>query len=293
MKCICCKSKNIFFQAFAKGSYYQCYDCNLIFVSDFNKFGRQDNIKNHYLKVDPHKKVAAAKSSFFNYVINFLSSQFNTKEMKLLDVGCGFGYFLKLAGKSGWQTSGVDIVSEAISISKEKLGKENIFKGELKEACFSDNYFDAVTLLDVIAIVDNPHEELEECFRIMKNGGKIGIRTRNVSFQKIIFKLYAPIRRLAYKFGVKEPYVFNRYCFSAKSLYVLLSRIGFLNIQIVNSPLTSDNPYGHLSLHLPIRAIKVLIEVISNFLFNMSGGKWIIGPSLLVWAEKPKAISSS
>jgi len=36
-----------------------------------------------------------------------------------------------------------------------------------------------------------------------------------------------------------------------------------------------------------VEAAKGLFDLTSRAAFFISGGKWIIGPSLLIWAEKP------
>ena len=68
---------------------------------------------------------------------------------------------------------------------------------------------------------------------------------------------------------------------------MLLQRAGFTNIHITNSPLTRGDPYGHITIKGPLRAIKGFAELISRFVFRITGGRLLIGPSLLLWAEKP------
>jgi SAM-dependent methyltransferase len=247
-----------------------------------------DSLRNHYQNEDPHKRVSFSKTSFYTFVLDYLSSQVNRKGKKILDVGCGYGYFLDMASKRGWEPNGVEVVQDAVKSCGKKIGYKNVFQGKLKEACLSGKSFDAITLWDVIAIVDNPYNELEECNRLLKKGGIIGIRTRNVLFQTFVYRLFNLIKRIALRFDLKEPYVFNRYCFSSKSLHILLSRIGFVNIKITNSPLTLGDPYEHSHVSGLIRAGKILIGYLAQLVSWISAGKWKIGPSLLVWAEKPK-----
>jgi SAM-dependent methyltransferase len=207
--------------------------------------------------------------------------------MKILDIGCGYGYFLDMANKSGWEPTGVEVVEDAVKSAREKVGYENIFQGSLKETGLSGNFFDAITLWDVLAIVDNPYDEIRECLRLLKPGGIIGIRTRNVWFQKAVYRLFRPIRKFSSRLGLKEPYVFNKYCYSGKSLYTILSGLGFKNIGILNSPLTSGDPYNHMRLNYLVRFIKSCLHFSSRFLFWITCGRLLTAPSLLVWAEKP------
>ena len=237
--------------------------------------------------MDPHEAVRHSKKVFFESALNYLGSKIEIRDKRILDVGCGCGYFLKMALKRGWEPKGVEVVQDAVKSSQKKVGCNNIFKGKLKMAGLSANSFDAITLWNVIAIVDNPYDELEECYRLLKRGGIIGIRRRNVLFQASVFRLFSNFMKIAIRFRLKEPYVFNRYCFSSRSLRALLSRLGFMNIKISNSPLTSGDPYNHMSLHYPVKLAKTCIDICSKFLFWITNGRRLIGPSLLIWAEKP------
>jgi len=66
----------------------------------------------------------------------------------------------------------------------------------LESDCYPDNSFDAVTLWDVLFHVQDPYEEIRECFRVLKRRGVIGIRVRNVLFEKMIYRAYSIIKRL-------------------------------------------------------------------------------------------------
>jgi len=243
----------------------------------------------HYQNVDPHEKVAGLKQPFFNSALAYLSLQCNKKKKSILDVGCGYGYFLDLAARNGWHTSGVETMNDAAMMVKKRIGKRNIFHGTLKEAKYPDNSFDVITLWDVLFIVENPFEELRECYRVLKEGGIIGIRLRSISFQRMAYRVYSHLRTFALRLGVKNPYVFHPYCYSSKSIYHLLCRIGFTSIQITNSPLTLGDPYGHTMIKGVMRAGKGLIDFFSRLVSWMSGGSMVIGPSILVWAEKPQS----
>jgi hypothetical protein len=89
------------------------------------------------------------------------------------------------------------------------------------------------------------------------------------------------------RFGFKNPYVFNRYCFSPRSILYLLRRSGFERIQITNSTLTQGDPYEHTKFDGFLNILKSWVHLISNVACWLTNGRLIIGPSLLIWAEKP------
>jgi len=243
-------------------------------------------ISSYYSNIDPHKRVATSKLYFFRSALHYLSSQIRDIDRSILDVGCGFGYFLENASNKGWKTHGVEIADDAVQGARKRVRGASIFHGSLKDAQYSDESFDAITLWDVLAIVDSPFEELKICHRILKQRGKIGIRVRNVFFQKLTYKIYFPFRNVASWLKIKRPYVFHRYNFTAKSLRLLLHRAGFTPILITNSPLTEGDPYSSTRIDKLTGFLKSSVDMVGRILFQISGGRLITGPSLLVWAEK-------
>ena len=286
MKCICCKSDQVSIRLFGLVQYSQCVSCGFVFTSEKEDNNFTDNLSSYYQNIDPHERVAISKQSFFNFNLDYLSSHLKSKHRSLLDVGCGFGYFLESACERGWHASGVEISSAAVRGARIRVKEADIFYGSLKDAHYSDEYFDAITLWDVLAIVGSPLEELQECHRILKQRGRIGIRVRNVFFQKMAYKIYFPFHNVASRLKIKKPYVFYRYNFGAKSLRLLLHRAGFRPILITNSPLTEGDPYSHTRIDKFTSFLKFLIDIFARVTFQMSRGRLITGPSLLVWAEK-------
>ena len=286
MKCICCNSDQLSNRLIGYNKYFQCRSCNFIFTLEKADNNFTDFISSYYQDIDPHEQVALSKQSFFNFNLDYLSSLVKFKNRSLLDVGCGFGYFLESAYERGWHVSGVEISSAAVQGARLRVKEANIFHGPLKEAHYSDEFFDAITLWDVLAIVGNPLEELQECHRILKQEGRIGIRVRNVFFQKIAYKIYFPMRNVASWLKMKKPYVFYRYNFGAKSLRLLLHRAGFRPILLTNSPLTEGDPYSHIRIDKFTSFLKFWIDIFARLIFQMSRGRLITGPSLLLWAEK-------
>lgn len=98
---------------------------------------------------------------------------------KLLDVGCGNGWFLSEMRDLGWEVVGVEPDGEAVRVARERFGL-NVYEGTLEEVGFSDDNFDAITMNHVVEHLWDPVSTLRECRRVLKPGGKLVVVTPNI-----------------------------------------------------------------------------------------------------------------
>ncbi len=96
---------------------------------------------------------------------------------KVLDVGCGSGVLLARMKSLGWEAEGVELDSGGVAAARAR--GVTVHQGQLADAKFPDNHFDAIHSAHVIEHVYDPVALLRECFRILKPGGKIVIITPN------------------------------------------------------------------------------------------------------------------
>lgn len=82
---------------------------------------------------------------------------------RLLDVGCGNGFFLKFMKKKGWEVTGVEPSSVAYECAKS-LGSQ-VFNMTLEQFAGKDQslIYDAINLKNVLEHVRNPGEILKIC----------------------------------------------------------------------------------------------------------------------------------
>jgi 2-polyprenyl-3-methyl-5-hydroxy-6-metoxy-1,4-benzoquinol methylase len=167
----------------------------------------------HALK-EMHDREEATKLIHFEKRLRAIR-QFRNKG-KLLDVGCGHGLFLKAIGGS-FETYGVEPDHHASRAAKEKSGSK-IICSTLKEAAFSDNYFDVVTIINTLEHVDSPKSVLNETNRILKPDGVAFIETPNAGhfIAKLLGKHWV-------QFLIPDHYAF----FTKKTIEDLLHKTGF------------------------------------------------------------------
>jgi SAM-dependent methyltransferase len=230
---------------------------------------------------------SVSKTAFFQEALRYLDSKVARTPRRLVDIGCGFGYFLEKAQAAGWEAAGVDIVPEAVLRAKIRLPAVEVFLGDLRGARFPSGSVDAATLWDVLCHVEDPAAELKECHRILSPGGIVGIRLRNVETQLWLGRWYSRLSCILGRYGVKPLHVFHRYNFSRKAIERLLAGSGFVDITVCNSPLTSGDPYACTPIGATVRIGKFLAGALAEAAYRLTFGRMVIGPSLLAWARKP------
>lgn len=164
---------------------------------------------------------------YYKELLNYLINK--EQKVRLLDVGCGFGYFLKYCEEqaNGWELYGIDISEYAIDFAKKILESVKLMVADANEKIpFNDNYFDIVTMFDVIEHVRSPYDVLKECYRILKPNGLICITTPNLNALEKFWKGRS-------WHGYIDPT--HIYLFTPDGLEFLVRRVGF-KIETVKTP---------------------------------------------------------
>ena len=98
-----------------------------------------------------------------------------SKEMKTLDVGCGYGRTLNELYDHGFKDlTGIDYSQAMINRGLKSNHNLNLIKTDGKSIPFQDNEFDAVIIISVLTsnITDGEQENLiSEILRVLKEGG--------------------------------------------------------------------------------------------------------------------------
>lgn len=90
---------------------------------------------------------------------------------KLLDVGCGNGELLLWYQNHGWETMGIEPSKRGAMIARSK-GLQ-IIESTVEEATLPDNYFDAITMVQVLEHLKDPKESLSKMYRALRSRGLI------------------------------------------------------------------------------------------------------------------------
>ena len=108
------------------------------------------------------------------------------KGKKLLDAGCGTGWFSQRACEEGADVTSLDVGPRLLGETAKKCDSTRVV-GSVCELPFPDDTFDLVVSSEVIEHTPDPKKAVEELIRVAKPGGKIVI---TVPHRVWIFALY-------------------------------------------------------------------------------------------------------
>lgn len=137
---------------------------------------------------------------------------------KLLDLGCGTGNFLAhMRDRGAWDVYGLDVNRRAVSYARDRLDIE-VRGGTLKEARYPADFFDVVSMWNVLEHLHDPVATLREVKRILQPEGALFLSVPNSG--SVDARLFGPCW-----VGLDPPR--HLYTFDRTTLELLLARSGF------------------------------------------------------------------
>ncbi len=206
----------------------QCHSCSFVFISPRPNQALLDVFYSGS-SYSPHKHIQCASVQEKNaqFVLSVLARHMGRcRGRRLLDWGCGGGFFLKCAGGSGWDATGFDVSSEALeSCRKARLTVANRVD-ELQE-----NSFDAITLIHVLEHVTDPGSLLGVLKRLLAQDGRLFIEVPNSKSLRAILSRPFLIRHANFDERFRSFPIHLSY-FSRATLVDLLRKHGFQVVAI-------------------------------------------------------------
>lgn len=205
----------------------------------------------------------------------------------LLDIGCGFGHFLKMCSDAGYATAGVELDPVAVSYARDTY-RLRVFGDELRKVALPTASYDIVTLWNVLDFFTDPDAELKEISRIMKDDGILIVRVPNAAVHILLHRIFLGLARIGKVRKEQDPSIFHAYGFNAKTLKLLLDKNGFTiykdDLSASNEPTVLVRLFGKTGA----RAVAQLYVWAATALYVASGNRFRAAPSLCVYARKGK-----
>lgn len=217
----------------------RCNHCTFLFTNprptadEIGRYYQSDKYVSHAGNKDDFSFMYKIYDWVRDYSINKKIDHIKTYHTKgkLMDLGCGLGYFLDGVIKDGvFDAIGVDVSDEAVTYVKNKFGYQVYNENELD--MFTHHSFDVITQWHVLEHVHLLNNRMEQLKNLLSKTGTMFIAVPNsnswdANYYKEFWDGYDVPRHL--------------YHFNQKSFTHLISKHGFKIVETKNMPF--DAPY--------------------------------------------------
>lgn len=234
VKCCICESNDATLIGRGKDFEYQtsshtfsamkCNSCGLVYLNPRPSITEFEKIyPPTYHAIDFSKKKFGFVYNIRSYLeaARFLRRCRNLPDdARILDVGCGDGFHLKLLrefGKKSWELEGVDIDQRAVAAATRAGLKVHL--GTMEDIDLPVENYDLIFMIQTIEHIEKPVEVLGAIKKLLRKGGQLVIVTDNTD--SLDFKLF----KTSYWGGYHFPRHWN--LFNNNSLSKLAKKTGF------------------------------------------------------------------
>lgn len=243
----------------------ECNVCKFVYVAPLPT---EAFLYSHYQSYLPAKESdinqwRVMMSGVFRKSLNAIEARYGRQRGTLLDIGCGYGFFLEMAGQSGWDVHGLEPCAHARDYAVSKM--LNVDSENLFVRAYKTETFDVVTLFYVLEHLPEPLRYLNEINRILKPGGLLLVRVPHTTPLVKVLKIFNIQNQL---YDVPS----HLSDFSPRTIALALEKTGFNDIHTFPGGATRPNPIFE-------RITSIGSGIIADVLYNISG-KWLLVPGI-------------
>lgn len=242
--------KIVFADLIKRNTKYNVYECLHCQVWITHPIPSQEELSKLYSTGNYRAKTGKRFNPVLEKIIRYLTTRKRDRIKKyintgrILDIGCGRGFFLNIMKKDEWEVTGYEFDEKSASYAVNNYGID-VHVGAIENR-FKTGSFDVVNINHVLEHLTNPGEVLTDCHRILKKGGLLVIAVPNTD-------------SLQAKFGKEKWFQLDLPChlyhFSTKSLLDLIEQRNF-KVDLVRHFKFEYNPFGWLQTILNISGIR-------------------------------------
>jgi 2-polyprenyl-3-methyl-5-hydroxy-6-metoxy-1,4-benzoquinol methylase len=140
---------------------------------------------------------------------------------RILDIGCGAGFFLEEAQRRGWEAYGSEFSTRALGINRARA--LNVVPAPISDETFAAQSFDVVTAFEVVEHFRDPADEAAVFAHVLRLGGLFYCTTPNFG---------AATRRLLGPRWCNIAYPEHLFYFTTSTLASWLAPFGFVATSI-------------------------------------------------------------
>ena len=118
-----------------------------------------------------------------------------SKDVRILDGGCGMGDWVLCLARKGFDITGLDLSRKTVAQLQARFPYAKFAAGDIRSTGFPDKSFDAYYSWGVFEHFEvGPGECLQEALRILKPGGTLFISVPLDNFRQSVIGTFAPAR---------------------------------------------------------------------------------------------------
>ncbi len=241
--------------------YYGCHACGLLSLWPQPT---ADDLHDHYQDYLPLSPQEVADWGFEMAPVIESSADFLARHFpepgRLLDIGCGYGFFLEAMARRHWQVEGIELSKPAAAIAAAK--EVGTIHSCAVEEMSDIGLFDVVSMFYVIEHVADPLQTLQSIAKLLKPGGVLVLRYPHTS---PLLKFSGSLAR-ALTLMQAPSHLFD---YAGDSMAILLKKAGY------GSCMTTIDANTR-SPHLVRRFISCYIGLIPVLVARLSKGRLLL-----------------
>ncbi|NGN63360.1 class I SAM-dependent methyltransferase [Streptomyces sp. A7024] len=159
----------------------RCPDCGFLYRNPNIKPERLGELYANNYSTFLTGKYAARRRRRYRLTMDAFDPVFaDGRDRRLLDFGCGAGYFLQEAEQRGFDACGVDLSPDSVDQANERLETARAYHGDPEDIPeIADGGFDVLTLWSVLAHLPRPLDDFRRFRELLAPGGVLLILTVN------------------------------------------------------------------------------------------------------------------